>query len=84
MHFVVLAQVLGGANAGISGFNKEFSTLGVTVLETAVLFMGMLIISSVGSTGIQKHLRSAIFIIGLGALFFKGYVGIATGAMAMF
>lgn len=83
--FVLLAmQVLGGANTGIHTFNVELASLLATLLETGVLIMGMVIISSAGGQGIQKPLRQAIFLIGIGALFAKGYAGITTGAMGLF
>jgi len=79
-----LQGVLGTASSGIHNFNVDLSNLGTSLLELAVLVMGIIIVSSAGGQGIQKPLRQAFFVVGLGALFFKGYTGMATGAMGLF
>jgi hypothetical protein len=85
MVVVVLGQIIpASANTGIHNFNVELAALGGSILEFAVLCFGVLLISSVGSTGVHKFLRQAILITFLGALFLKSYQGIATGALAIF
>jgi hypothetical protein len=76
--------MFGNAATGLHTFATQLAALGTSFLEIAVLILGVLIISSVGGTGVHKFLRQAIFVVGLGALFLKTYTGIATGALGLF
>ncbi len=76
--------MFGTAAAGLHNFAVDLASLGTSLLELAVLVIGILIISSVGGQGVQKPIRQAFFIIGLGALFMKAYSGLATGALGLF
>jgi hypothetical protein len=76
--------MFGNANTGLHTFATQFAALGGSILEIAVLVFGVLIISSVGGTGIHKFLRAAILTVGIGALFLKSYAGIASGALGLF
>jgi hypothetical protein len=76
--------MFGQASTGFHQMAVDLAGLGTSALEIVALVIGFLILSSVGGQGIQKPLRQAFMVISLGALFFKSYNGIATGALGLF
>jgi hypothetical protein len=84
LYYAALQGVLGTASSGIHNFSVDLAALFTSLLELAVLVMGIIVVSQAGGQGIQKPVRQLFFIVGIGALLGKGYSSIATGAMGLF